>query len=444
MPAWTSRPRRRYTAPPTLPLRCGATPAWTAPRCRTWRCQAANRCWRRRSRVATALQAALAGRRAGRRTGRCRTWRAAADRQRRCARRGAGMQRPLRAGRSHPRGPGQDLGPGTPAVAHRKRAGRHRHADFAHHRDGALRLLGLPPGPGTDRAQVAQALQGLARRALRAGSRRRRPGGGCAAAIRPVGRPPAIGSRGRAAGAGDRSCRSWPAGTAGPCTGARPAPVAGPARAGPTRIRPARWPAGRLPRRGRRGRRRTARICPTSNRSPRRAAASCRCTPDLKTAAGRETLRGRARGRCLPAGLPPGWTGGTGLRAVDLARALRPGIVCLSLSAYGDSGPWAGRRGFDSLVQTATGFNHAEAAAFGTAEPLGPAAAGADYSAGFLLAFGAQAALLRRREGGSWQVRLSLARTAQRPRSLGRCSGFQGRAPARLQRRDGDHGQRLR
>jgi hypothetical protein len=34
------------------------------------------------------------------------------------------------------------------------------HANFAHHRDGALRLLGLPPGPGTDRAQVAQALQG--------------------------------------------------------------------------------------------------------------------------------------------------------------------------------------------------------------------------------------------------------------------------------------------
>ena len=46
------------------------------------------------------------------------------------------------------------------------------------------------------------------------------------------------------------------------------------------------------------------------------------------------------------------------------ARA-RPGIVYVSLSAYGHAGPWAGRRGFDSLVQTATGFNHAEAEAGG-------------------------------------------------------------------------------
>ncbi|MOA05656.1 CoA-transferase family III [compost metagenome] len=44
-----------------------------------------------------------------------------------------------------------------------------------------------------------------------------------------------------------------------------------------------------------------------------------------------------------------------------------------------------------------------------------------DYSAGFLLAYGIQAALLRQaREGGSWQVRVTLAGVARWLRSLGR------------------------
>ena len=53
-----------------------------------------------------------------------------------------------------------------------------------------------------------------------------------------------------------------------------------------------------------------------------------------------------------------------GFGAEALARAPAPASSCVSLSAYGQ-GPWAGRRGFDSLVQTATGFNLAEAEAFG-------------------------------------------------------------------------------
>src|SRR6185436_5840570 len=36
--------------------------------------------------------------------------------------------------------------------------------------------------------------------------------------------------------------------------------------------------------------------------------------------------------------------------------ALRPGIVCVSLSAWGASGPWAARRGFDSIVQAVSGM----------------------------------------------------------------------------------------
>ncbi len=120
------------------------------------------------------------------------------------------------------------------------------------------------------------------------------------------------------------------------------------------------------------------------------------------------------------AGLPPGRAGrncGAGSRR---ARA-RPGIVYVSLSAYGHVGPWAGKRGFDSLVQTATGFNDDEARAAGSAEPKPLPAQVLDHAAGYLLAFRAMAALHRRAaEGGSWHVRVSLAQVGQWLRSLGR------------------------
>jgi crotonobetainyl-CoA:carnitine CoA-transferase CaiB-like acyl-CoA transferase len=35
---------------------------------------------------------------------------------------------------------------------------------------------------------------------------------------------------------------------------------------------------------------------------------------------------------------------------------MRPGIVCVSLSAWGGSGPWRARRGFDSIVQSVSGM----------------------------------------------------------------------------------------
>ena len=100
---------------------------------------------------------------------------------------------------------------------------------------------------------------------------------------------------------------------------------------------------------------------------------------------------------------------------------LRPGIVYVSLSAYGHVGPWAGRRGFDSLVQTATGFNEAEAQAAGTDRPKPLPAQALDHAAGYLMAFGAMTALARRcTEGGSWHVRVSLAQVGNWLRRLGR------------------------
>lgn len=99
----------------------------------------------------------------------------------------------------------------------------------------------------------------------------------------------------------------------------------------------------------------------------------------------------------------------------------RPGIIYVSLSAYSHRGPWAGRRGFDSLVQTATGFNHAEAEAAGAAIPKAMPVQILDYASGFFMAFAAQVALLKRaEEGGSWHVQVSLAQTAQWLRSLDR------------------------
>ena len=55
---------------------------------------------------------------------------------------------------------------------------------------------------------------------------------------------------------------------------------------------------------------------------------------------------------------------------------MRPGIIYVSLSAYGHVGPWSERRGFDSLTQTASGLNHAEAEAAGQTHPQAIALSG--------------------------------------------------------------------
>jgi crotonobetainyl-CoA:carnitine CoA-transferase CaiB-like acyl-CoA transferase len=72
-------------------------------------------------------------------------------------------------------------------------------------------------------------------------------------------------------------------------------------------------------------------------------------------------------------------------------------------------------------VQTASGFNEAEAQAAGTDQPRPLPAQALDHAAGYLMAFGAITALIRRcAEGGSWHVRVSLAQTGKWLRQLGR------------------------
>jgi crotonobetainyl-CoA:carnitine CoA-transferase CaiB-like acyl-CoA transferase len=119
-------------------------------------------------------------------------------------------------------------------------------------------------------------------------------------------------------------------------------------------------------------------------------------------------------------GYRPGGLADLGFSPQDAAR-MRPGIVYVSLSAYGPVGPWSGRRGFDSITQTASGLNHAEAEAAGQTDPKPLPCQALDHGSGYLLAFGALTALTRRmREGGSWHVQVSLARTGRWIRDLGR------------------------
>lgn len=153
---------------------------------------------------------------------------------------------------------------------------------------------------------------------------------------------------------------------------------------------------------------------------------------DLRERADRERFEALVReADVVLQGYRPGALATRGYGPERLA-AMRPGLICASISAWGRLGPWSERRGFDSLVQTASGLNadEAEAAGAGTPRPL-PCQA-LDHGAGHLLAFGIMAVLHRRaHEGGAWRVAVSLARTAQWLRSLGRITnGFNAGIPA--------------
>ena len=145
------------------------------------------------------------------------------------------------------------------------------------------------------------------------------------------------------------------------------------------------------------------------------------CQIDLRETAGRSMLCALLEDTDIfVQGYRPGALQSLGFGPEQVAQ-LRPGIVYVSLSAYSHVGPWADRRGFDSLVQTASGLNAAEAQAAGTDQPRPLPAQALDHAAGYLMAFGAITALARRcTVGSSWHVRVSLAQTGQWLRQLGR------------------------
>ncbi len=305
------------------------------------------------------------------------------------------------------------------------------HANFAHHRDGALSLLGLPTGTATEREAVAEALRHWSAEAFES----------------------AIAERGLVAAA-VRTPQQWQQHPQAVAVAAMP--LVGITRLGEAPPLPTIAPRadGELPLRGLRVLELTRILAgPVAGRTLAAHGADVLLVNsphlpnidaiadtsrgklsahiDLATDAGREELRALVR-ECdiFLQGYRPGGLAARGFGPEELVR-LRPGIVCVSLSAYGEQGPWRERRGFDSLVQSATGMNVAEAEAFGSAEPKPLPLQALDFGAGYLLAFGALAASWRQRQaGGSWHVRVSLAGVGHWLRGLGRfADGPKAKAP---------------
>jgi crotonobetainyl-CoA:carnitine CoA-transferase CaiB-like acyl-CoA transferase len=132
---------------------------------------------------------------------------------------------------------------------------------------------------------------------------------------------------------------------------------------------------------------------------------------DLRDGAGVEKLRSLLReADVFSQSFRPGTLAARGFSPEEAAK-LRPGIVYVTLSAWGTAGPWKDRRGFDSIVQTVSGMALRQS---GDSKPKLLPVSAIDYVSGYLMAFGAMVALHRRATvGGSWLVRVSLARTGK-------------------------------
>ena len=303
------------------------------------------------------------------------------------------------------------------------------HANFAHHRDGVLQLLGLPTGEHTQADAVRQALAHWSAAEFEAQAA----------------------TRGLVVAAA-RSRAEWLAHPQHAAVMAQAlidiAPITGPDVAGTERTAtPLPWPelpAGAAPLAGLRVLDFTRILAgPVAARTLAANGAEVLMVNgpglpnieaiadvsrgkrsallDVRSSAGQAALQqllGSAH--VFVQGYRPGSLAALGLDPIALAK-LRPGLVCASLSAYGRTGPCADRRGFDSLVQTVSGINALEAEAFGASQPQALPVQILDYCAGFLLAFGIEAALWRQHtQGGSWHVQVNLARVAEWLIGLGR------------------------
>lgn len=135
---------------------------------------------------------------------------------------------------------------------------------------------------------------------------------------------------------------------------------------------------------------------------------------DLRTAGGRDrfaTLIEQAH--VLVTGLRPGALDDLGWDSAALV-ARNPSLHMVRVDAYGWDGPWAGRRGFDSIVQMSCGIaaRGAEVAESDRPTPLPVQAL--DFGAGYLLAAATCQALLDGlRHGRRSEVRASLAGMAR-------------------------------
>ncbi|WP_353472294.1 CoA transferase [Salipiger sp. H15] len=133
---------------------------------------------------------------------------------------------------------------------------------------------------------------------------------------------------------------------------------------------------------------------------------------DLTHAADRQTFEDLLReADALVHGYRPGALDALGYGA-EARRLLAPGLIDVSLCAYGWSGPWAGRRGFDSLVQMSCGIADEGMRRSGAVRPVPLPVQALDHATGYLMAAAVLRALrLRLAEGRVLSARLSLART---------------------------------
>ena len=104
----------------------------------------------------------------------------------------------------------------------------------------------------------------------------------------------------------------------------------------------------------------------------------------------------------------------------DLLAQSNPGIICVNISCYGSVGPWRLRPGWEQLGQTVSGLVTGHSSL--DAPQLLPCCI-CDYVTGYMAAAGALAALVRRaKEGGSYLVDVSLARSGMWVQEFGKVS----------------------
>ncbi len=146
---------------------------------------------------------------------------------------------------------------------------------------------------------------------------------------------------------------------------------------------------------------------------PETTAGKCRAWLDLRTPDGRERFASLVRdAHVLVTGYRQGARDELGFGDAAL-RTLNPSLVIASLDAYGWTGPWSRRRGFDSLVQMSSGIAARGQAAHASERPVPLPAQALDHATGFLLAAGVCRALTALASGDTTTVRASLARTAR-------------------------------
>jgi hypothetical protein len=280
------------------------------------------------------------------------------------------------------------------------------HTNAAHHREAALAALDVPP----DLAAVERAVRELRAEEVETNVVR---AGGCAAALRtpeawaqhPQGRavaaePLLLVER----GATGESTRRWSFPRTRPLQGVRvldltrvlAGPVATRFLAGygadVLRIDPPDW----------------------DEAAAAETTVGKRCAViDAKTTQGLARLKALLAGAdVLVHGYRPGALEALGLGPEERAE-LRPGLIDVSLDAYGWSGPWRGRRGFDSLVQMSTGIAEAGRRWAHASKPTPLPFQALDQCCGYLLAAAVLQGLreqLAHRRG--LRARCSLARTA--------------------------------